>query len=75
MSTKIIAYETSLMIKCAYKELPGGPVVKIPPPTAGSPGLIPGRDKVREFHKNIYFCFIDYAKAFDCVDHINSGKF
>ena len=25
--------------------------------------------KVREFHKNIYFCFIDYAKAFDCVDH------
>ena len=22
-----------------------------------------------EFHKNIYFCFIDYAKAFDCVDH------
>ena len=26
-------------------------------------------DKAREFHKNIYFCFIDYAKAFDCVDH------
>ena len=25
--------------------------------------------KTREFHKNIYFCFIDYAKAFDCVDH------
>ena len=25
-------------------------------------------EKVREFHKNIYFCFIDYAKAFDCVD-------
>ena len=25
--------------------------------------------KAREFHKNIYFCFIDYAKAFDCVDH------
>ena len=25
--------------------------------------------KVREFRKNIYFCFIDYAKAFDCVDH------
>ena len=25
--------------------------------------------KVREFQKNIYFCFIDYAKAFDCVDH------
>ena len=25
--------------------------------------------KARKFHKNIYFCFIDYAKAFDCVDH------
>ena len=25
--------------------------------------------KAREFHKNIYFFFIDYAKAFDCVDH------
>ena len=25
--------------------------------------------KAREFRKNIYFCFIDYAKAFDCVDH------
>ena len=29
-------------------------------------------EKVREFQKNIYFCFIDYAKAFDCVDH--NGK-
>ena len=26
-------------------------------------------EKSREFQKNIYFCFIDYAKAFDCVDH------
>ena len=26
-------------------------------------------EKVREFQKNMYFCFIDYAKAFDCVDH------
>ena len=26
-------------------------------------------EKVREFQKNIYFCFIDYTKAFDCVDH------
>ena len=25
--------------------------------------------KAREFQKNVYFCFIDYAKAFDCVDH------
>ena len=26
-------------------------------------------EKAREFQKNIYFCLIDYAKAFDCVDH------
>ena len=26
-------------------------------------------EKAREFHKKIYFCFIDYTKAFDCVDH------
>ena len=26
-------------------------------------------ENAKEFHKNIYFCFIDYAKAFDCVDH------
>ena len=26
-------------------------------------------EKAREFQKNIYFCFIDYVKAFDCVDH------
>ena len=28
----------------------------------------------REFQKNIYFCFIDYAKAFDCVDHNKLGN-
>ena len=32
-------------------------------------------EKARKFQKNIYFCFIDYAKAFDCVDHKNCGKF
>ena len=26
-------------------------------------------EKAREFQKNLYFCFIDFAKAFDCVDH------
>ena len=30
--------------------------------------------KAREFQKNIYFCFIDYAKALDCVDHQNLRK-
>ena len=31
-------------------------------------------EKGKEFHKNIYFCFIDYAKAFDCVDHNKMWK-
>ena len=48
----------------------------------GFPEIFPGRgtrdqianicwiiEKAREFQKNIYFCFIDYAEAFDCVDH------
>ena len=38
------------------------PEIKLPTP-AGS------WKKAREFQENIYFCFIDYAKAFDCVDH------
>ena len=38
------------------------PEIKLPT-SAGS------SKKVREFQKNIYFCFIDYAKAFDCVNH------
>ena len=32
-------------------------------------------EKARESQKNIYFCFIDYAKAFDCVDHNRLWKF
>ena len=32
-------------------------------------------EKGREFQKNIYFCFIDYDKAFECVDHNKLGKF
>ena len=31
-------------------------------------------EKAREFQKNTYFCFIDYAKAFDCVDHNKQWK-
>ena len=33
-----------------------------------------GSSKKQEFQKNIYFCFIDYAKAFDCVDHNTRWK-
>ena len=38
------------------------PEIKLPTSTGSS-------KKAKEFKKNIYFCFIDYAKAFDCVDH------
>ena len=31
-------------------------------------------EKAREFQKNIYFCFIDYTKSFDCVDHYKLWK-
>ena len=43
------------------------PEIKLPA-SAGS------LKKQREFQKNIYFCFIDYAKAFDCVDHNKQWK-
>ena len=39
-----------------------GPEIKLPKSTGSL-------KKAREFQKNIDFCFIDYAKAFDCVDH------
>ena len=32
-------------------------------------------EKAKEFQKNIYFCVIDYAKAFECADHKKLGKF
>ena len=31
-------------------------------------------EKAREFQRNIYFCFLDYAKAFDCVDHLENSE-
>ena len=44
------------------------PETKLPTPARSS-------KKQESSRKNIYFCFIDYAKAFDCVDHNNCGKF
>ena len=38
------------------------------------PTSVESLKKARQFQKNIYFCFIDYAKAFECVDHNNCGK-
>ena len=43
------------------------PEIKLPTST--------GSSKKQEFQKNLYFCFIDYAKAFDCVDHNKLWKF
>ena len=39
------------------------------------PTSIGSSEKQESSRKNFYFCFIDYAKAFDCVDHVNCGKF
>ena len=50
-----------LVLKKAEK-----PEIKLP--------ISAGSSKKREFQKNIYFCFIDYAKNFDCVDHNKLGK-
>ena len=43
------------------------PEIKLPTSTGSS-------KKAREFHKNISFCFVDYSKAFDCVDHNKQWK-
>ena len=45
-----------------YLEKPEEPEIKLPTPTGSS-------KRQESSRKNIYFCFIDYAKAFDCVDH------
>ena len=43
-------------------------------PEINLPASAGSSKKVREFQKNIYFCFIDYAKAFECVDHKKLSK-
>ena len=48
---------------------------KVEEPEIKLPTSIGSLEKAREFQQNIYFCFIDYAKAFDCVDHNSCGKF
>ena len=44
------------------------PEIKLPT-SVGSPIKKKQKKNTREFQKSIYFCFIDYAKIFDCVDH------
>ena len=48
---------------------------KLEEPETKLPTSIGITEEAREFQKNIYFCFIDYAKAFDCVNHHKYGKF
>ena len=70
---KILQAELQQYVKCALPDV--------------QPGFRKGRgtrdqianicwimEKAREFQKNIYFCFIDYAKAFDCMDHSKLWK-
>ena len=52
----------SLMFKLVLQKAEE-PEIKLPTSTGSS------KKKTREFQKNIYFGFIDYAKAYDCVDH------
>ena len=45
------------------------PEIKLPTSARSPKKNKQTKKKTRNFQKNIYFCFIDYAKAFDCVDH------
>ena len=60
ITQKIYFTENFQMFKLDLEKAEG-PEIKLPTST--------GSLKKQEFQKNIYFCFIDYAKAFDCVDH------
>ena len=65
---KILQARLQQYVNCELPDVQAGfrkgeePEIKLPT-SAGS------WKKPREFQKNIYFCFIDYAKAFDCVNH------
>ena len=48
---------------------------KIEEPGIKLPTSVGSLKKQEKSMKNIYFCFVAYAKAFDCVDHTNYGKF
>ena len=65
--TKSQSVDRNLNKNLKYRDFPGGPVVKKPPSNERAAGWV--IEKAREFQKNIYFCFIDYAKTIDCVDY------
>ena len=80
----LISYASKVMLKILQARLQQYVNCEIPDVQAGFRKGRGTRDqianicwimqKAREFQKNIYFCFIDYAKAFDCVDHSKLWK-
>ena len=78
-TTTLISYASKVMLKILQARLQQYTNYELPDVQAGFRRGRGTRDqivnicrimeKAREFQKNIYFCFIDYAKAFDCVDH------
>ena len=79
LTTAVISHASKIMLKILQARLQQYMNHELPDVQAGFRKLRGTRDqianirwiieKAREFQKNIYFCFIDYAKAFDCVDH------
>ena len=55
-------------------EKEGEPEIKLAT-SVGSKKIPEKEISARKFQKNIFYCFMDYAKAFDCVDNTNCGKF
>ena len=79
MSQMLISHVSKVMLKILQARLQQYMKLELPDIQAGFRKGRGTRDqtanicwiikKAREFEKNIYFCFIDYAKVFDCVDH------
>ena len=78
-ATALISHTSNIMLKILQARLQQYVNCELPDVQAGFRKGRGTRDQIanicwiiekpREFQKNIYFCFIDYAKAFDCVDH------
>ena len=81
----LILHANNVMLKILQARLPQYMNLELPDVQAGFRKDRGTRDqianicwiieKASEFQKNIYFCFIDYAKVFGCVDTTNCGKF
>ena len=65
---KILQARLQQYVNCELPDIQAG-FRKGRKPEIKLPTFVGSSKKAREFQKNIYFCFIDYAQAFDCVDH------